>query len=477
VSYCGTWVFLMVKKHDIVIIGCGAGGATAAQFAKKTDRKAQVTIFESSPYPQYSKCGIPYAISGEIPKIMDLIEFSEEWFQKARIDLHLNTTVTNIDAQKKIITAEKKDGSIIKKQYTSLIIATGANPKYPPIKNIYKINSKKLKNNIFPVRTISDAKQIAVSLEKGLKAIVVGAGLIGLEMADVLYKKGLHVTVIEALPTILPTILDDDMVKTLREKIEEYVTIYANTCVIEIKTNNQDKLDCIIVKSRNKDEQKEIPADLLIIATGIEPETHLAKKAGCKMGSTRAIKVDNRSQTTQQDIYAVGDCTEYVDFVTKTPVHIGLGSIAVRQGIAAGINAAGGEYQLPKGVLLTSTSEFFNTEIASVGPSQIAREKIRTIAAKHKGLSKPDYFPGGKSITMKAIIEEKTGKVIGAQAIGENAAQRINTYATAILSELHIDTFRKIETAYAPPIAPTLDTVTLVADVTSMKWHRKKNKK
>jgi NADH oxidase (H2O2-forming) len=163
-----------------------------------------------------------------------------------------------------------------------------------------------------------------------------------------------------------------------------------------------------------------------------------------------------------------------VDFVSGKPVTIGLGSIAVRQGIAAGINATGGNYQLLKGVLQTATSDFFNIEIGSVGPSSQIREDIDTITAKHNGFSKPEYYPGGKPITMKVIVDAKTGNIIGAQAVGENAAQRVNTYATAILSKLSIDTFKKLETAYAPPIAPTLDVVTLVADVASLKWHRSK---
>jgi NADH oxidase (H2O2-forming) len=465
---------VQINENDIVVIGCGAGGATAAQFAKKTNRKAQVSIFESSSFPQYSKCGIPYAISGEIPKIMDLIEFSEEWFQKARIDLHLNTTVTQIDSSKKIITAKQKDENIIKKQYSSLILATGAKPSIPPIKNIYNDETKKLKKNIFTVRTIHDAKAISAAVDSSKKAIVVGAGLIGLEMADTLHKKGLEVTIVEALPAILNNILDEDISKEILKKIEEFITVHLDTYATEIKTDQHDKVSSIIINEKDKDEQKEIATDLLIIAAGIKPETSLAEQAGCKIGSTGAIMVDERSQTSMDHVYAVGDCTEYVEFVTGKPIPIGLGSIAVRQGIAAGTNAAGVNYQLPKGVLQTATSEFFNIEIGSVGPALCFRNNLETITAKHTGLSKPEYFPGGKLITMKIIVDTKNGRILGAQAIGENAAQRVNTYATAILSELSVDVFKKLETAYAPPIAPTLDVVTLVADVASLKWHRKK---
>jgi NADH oxidase (H2O2-forming) len=466
----------MVETHDIVIIGCGAAGATAAQFAKKTDRKAQVTIFESSLFPQYSKCGLPYAISGEIPKIMDLIEFSEEWFQKARINLQLDTKVTEIDKEKQAITAEKSDGTIIRKQYSSLIIATGATPKIPPIKNLFNDDATKLRKNVFTVRTISDAKHIAAASQSGLHATIIGAGLIGLEMADSLFKKGLHVTVVEALPTILTNMLDEDMSKPILKKIEESVPVHVNTLAKEVKTDHEGKLSSIVIENIETKSQSTIPTDILIIAAGIKPNTDLAKKAECTIGSTGGIQVDDASLTTTPSIYAVGDCTEYVEFVTGKPLLVGLGSIAVRQGIAAGTNAAGGTYDLPKGFLQTATSEFFDIEIGSIGPSIQTRTELETITAKHTGLTKPDYFPGGTQITLKAIIDAKSGTILGAQAVGENAAQRVNTYATAVLAKLHIDTFRKIETAYAPPIAPTLDVVTLAADIASMKLQRKNNK-
>ncbi len=457
----------------MIIIGCGAGGGTAAQFARKIDRKAEITIFEKGAYPQYSKCGLPYAISEEIPKIKNLIEFSEEWFQKARIDLNLNTTVEKIDTKNKKITAKNKNKTI-EKNYDSLIIATGAKPFIPPIKNIKENN--KLSGGVFVVRTIDDAKKIKSFIEEGNKATIVGAGLIGLEMADCLYKKNMDVTIVEALPEILMNTLDSDISKIVLEKIPDDVKIFTNHIATEIKTKNGD-IESVIIKNKKDDETKTIDTDILIIAAGNKPETTIAEQIGCKIGETGGIKVNNKSQTNIENIYAVGDCTEYKDFITKKPTLVGLGSIAVRQGIAAGTNSAGEEYILPDGFINTCTSEFFNIEIAAVGPNKKCLSEIPTVQGKFKGSSLPEYFPGGKPITMKIYTDENKETIIAGQAAGDKAAQRINTVACAVLNKTKLEFFRKLETAYAPPIAPTLDTVTLTADVTAMKLKRKKRKK
>jgi len=230
----------------------------------------------------------------------------------------------------------------------------------------------------------------------------------------------------------------------------------------------------VIIKNNETGEEKTIHADHLIISTGIKPETKLAEDIGCELGITGRIKVNNKSETSIKNIYAVGDCTEFVDFVTKKPVPVGLGSIVVRQGIAAGINAAGGEYSLPQGVLQTATSDFFGMEIGTVGPTPASMRNQRYISGKFQGLSLPEYYPGGKPITIKVFADEKNGKILGAQAVGDKAAQRINTFACAILADMDVETLRKLETAYAPPVAPTLDVVTLVCDIVSMKIKRKR---
>lgn len=449
----------MTGEKKIVIIGCGAGGGTAAQFARKTDRIAKITIFEKEKYPQYSKCGLPYVISGQIKEFEDLIEFSESWFKKNHIDLFLGTIVEKIDIKKQIIYA-KKDNQQILKEFDVLIIATGAKPIIPSIQNIQK--NDKLIDGIYILRTIEDAKHIVSGIKKGKKALIIGAGFIGLEMTESLYNNGMNVTLVEILPSILNNVLDKDMVEPILKKLSEKAKLFTNHSVIKIEEKN-GKLKKVIIKDNNTNKEKELIVDTLLIATGTKPNITLAKSIGCKIGPFGGIIVNEKSETFLKNIYAVGDCTEFIDFITKKPVPIGLGSIAVRQGIAAGINCTGGNYTLLNGVLKTCTTSFFGIEIASVG---ISKEEL--ISGKFNGSSLPDYFPGGKPILIK-VFADKRGKILGAQAVGSNAAKKVDTFACAIISGLNIDTFRKLETAYAPPIAPTLDAMTLACDIISRK--------
>lgn len=463
-------VFYLNQDKDVVIIGCGASGGTAAQFARKIDRKSQVTIFEKGRYPQYSKCGLPYVISGDVKNFDDLIEFSSEWFENAHINLSLNTIVEEIDIKNKIIIA-KKDNTSLEKSYGSLVLATGAKPSIPPIQNIYEGN--KLAEGVFVLRTIDDAKQISSYIQKGKNAIVLGAGFIGLEMADTLYKKDMKVTVIEVLPWVLPNTLDEDMASIVHEQIPKNVDIFTNYIVTRIG-NKSGKIYKVFLKNKKTNEEKELPADLLVVGAGCKPDTSLAQKVGCKLGKAGHVIVNNKCETSVENIYAIGDCTQYKDFVTKKPVPIGLGSIGVRQGISAGINAAGGNYELPDGVLQACTSEFFGIEVAAVGPSTDNLKELSVASGKFTGYSRAQYFPGGKKISIKVFADEKTGKIVAAQAIGDKAAKRINTFACAILNGTDIETFRKLETTYAPPVAPTLDVETLVCDIISMKINRRR---
>ena len=455
--------------NTITIIGCGAGGGTAAQFARKTDRQAEITIIEKGPYAQYSKCGLPYVLSKEIPSFSELVEFSPEWFEKAKIQVHLNTTVESINKEKKTLQiskgATKEDIN-----YDKLIIATGARPFLPPISGLLK--DKNLIQGAYTFRTIQDAQRVQQHLIPKSKAIVIGAGLIGLEVAEAFISQNVQVTLIEAEPTILPLSMDADICKMILEHGNKNLAIKTHHLVSKIIEKNS-KIHAIECTNKETNETEHIDADMIIIATGVIPETSLAASIDCKIGTTGGIVVNTKCETTVPHVYAVGDCTEYPDLITGNPVNIGLGSIAVRQGIAAGSNAAGGNYILQPGVIQTRTSQFFNQEIAAVGPPIKELEEKQVVYGKFSGSSVLDYFPGGKPITIKVIADQKTGIILGAQGVGSNAAQRINTYACAIQNKMTLDDFRKMETAYAPPIAPTLDVLTLASDATYMKQQRK----
>ena len=352
-----------------------------------------------------------------------------------------------------------------------MIICTGAKPKLLPILNIEK--NDKLVDGIFVVRTIDDAELISKNMGRAKNAVIIGAGLIGFEMADTLFNKGMKVTIVETLPDILPYTIDGDMAKLVKEKIPRDINIFTHNIASKIETAD-NKIKRVFIKDNKTGEEKTLDADLMIIAVGTNPNVELAKSIGCKIGKTGGVIVNNKSETSIKSVYSVGDCTEYKDFITAKPVLIGLGSIAVRQGIAAGVNAAEGEYKLPGGALNTSTSEFFGIEIAAVGPvTNNIKDDFSIVTGRFNGLSLPDYYPGGKPVSVKVIADKYTGMIMGAQCVGDKAAQRINTFACAILAGLDIETFRKLETAYAPSIAPTLDAVTLACDIVSLKLNRK----
>lgn len=463
----------MSDEKRIVIIGCGAGGGTAAQFARKTDRKAKITVIEKGPYTQYSKCGLPYTISGRIPEFLGLIEYSVEWFEKMKIEVLLQTKVIDIDMDGRVVKASGSEGEL-SREFDELIIATGAEPFLPPIKGI-KDESERLVDGCFVVRTIDDAKAISARVSKGEKAVVVGAGLIGLEVGEALVERGMKVTVVEALPQILGGTLDDEMGGLVQSHLEEHGMTIMTDCLVSEAHVGSSGVSGVMVKKG--EESFDLNCSLLIVATGVRQTTSLAQKIGCTIGEKRGIVVDAGSRTNVEHVYAVGDCTQYKDFVTGDDIPIGLGSIVVRQAIAAGTNAAGGSYEIPAGVLLTRTSEFFGLQIGGVGPCGDRFGDIETASGKFAGSSLPEYVPGGKSIVVKVQADALSGDIVGAQTVGSSAAQRANVFAAAILGGLSVEEFRRLETAYAPAVAPTLDALSLATDMVAMKLARKKRKK
>ncbi|RLF46854.1 MAG: NAD(FAD)-dependent dehydrogenase [Thermoplasmata archaeon] len=427
----------------VIIIGCGAAGATAAQFARKNDRDAEIKIFEKGVYPEYSKCALPFVVSGELSP-ESIIEFSEDWFRKADIDLHLNTPVSAIDFENKVI--ETSDG---KEEYDSLIIATGASP-FSPVKT---------EGKTYFLRNMDDAIAIKKEAKNADSAIIIGAGLIGLEAAEALVKRGIDVTVVEFLPEILLTMVDDDVAKIVRGKIEEKVKFLLNNRVTEIR----DKGNHMEVTASDEHGKKSIlQGDFVIIATGNRSNVQLTKR----LVGEKGIAVDERCETSIKGVYAAGDCTQYRDILGNI-IPVGLGSVAVRQGKVAGANAVGGDEKLMP-LVNARTTKIFGIEIAAVGPLRRSIS-FKPVIGKFRGKALPEYMGDmGENIFIK-VYADSNGKIIGAQAAGHEAAQRINKFALAIHHGLTLERFLKAETAYAPAVAPVFDASTIACEIAKRK--------
>lgn len=455
----------------VVICGAGAAGTTAGLWAKKTDRKCEVVLINREPYPEYSRCGLPYTISKVIPEFHNLMDHEPAWYESfAKIDLRLETEVTDVDPKAKTVKIKNiKTGEEETINYDKLVIATGSHPAAPPIEGA------KEKKGVYFLRTLQDAMDIAAAAEKAKSVVVIGAGLIGVEVAENLVEKGLKVAIVEFLPSLVPLMIDPDMAELVGEEMLKHgMEVYTNTAAKAVLGG--ENAEKVLIENRETLETKELPADMVVIGAGVRPYTDIAQKAGAELGTTKYIKVNEKCETNVPDIYSAGDCTEYPDFVTGQAVPQGMGTIAVRMGKVCGINAVGGEAKMPPGVLLTRITKIFDIQIAAVGATmnQLGRSGIKPIVGKITGSSKPEYFPGGKLIRIK-ILSDENGKILGAQIVGyEDVHQKINVIAAAMQSGMSVYELEWLETCYAPASCPTWDVLTLVAEPVIKKIARKK---
>ena len=442
----------------IVIIGAHAAGVDAASAARKTDRTAEITLITDEKHCGYSRCGLPFVIGKHIPTFERLIVFSQSFFQMMKLTLKTEIKATAINTTNKTVETIDKTGKRETIPYDNLIISTGADPFMPPIKG-------REKQGICSLRTLEDGDRIDQAVRNGAKtAVVMGAGLIGLETAIALQERGLEAIVVEMLPQVLPQMLDADMAKTTREMLEQKgIRVLTGKSVEEFL--GAEKVTGIIAGGER------IEADLFISAFGVRANTQLATNAGIVLGDTKAIKTNARMETSVKDVYAVGDCAESTHIVTQKPSLMQFGTVAVRHGKVAGINAAGG-YALFTGVLGSSVSRLYDTEIGSTGLTEAAAQKTRieTVTGTITSKTKADYYPGALSIKVKLIVERESQRIVGAQIIGgEEVTQRINAISFAIQKQMTARELAKADTAYAPPVCETWEPLVLAAEMVLMK--------
>lgn len=452
--------------EKILIVGGVAGGMSAATRLRRLNENAEIIVFEKGPYVSFANCGLPYYVGGEIAEREKLIVQSAKALKnRFNLEVRENSEVIAIDSEGKKVTVVSNGESYVE-SYDKLILSPGAKPLIPQIKGLNQAT------NVFSLRNIPDVDKIMTYLKaKAPKsATIIGAGFIGLEMAENLAKRGLSVTIVEKAPHVLPTI-DREMAAFVNEElIKNNLSVMTNRGAVEFK-NDEILLD----------NGESLQSDLTILSVGIQPETSLAKSAGIKLGLRNAILVDEHYETSVKDIYAVGDAIVVKNQLGQDAL-ISLASPANRQGRQVADIISG----LPvknRGSLGTAIVRVFDLQVASTGLSEfqlrglkINHKIVHVTANNHAG-----YYPDVTSIVLKLIFELESGQIFGAQAIGkEGVDKRIDILSTAIKAKLTVFDLPELELTYAPPFGSAKDPVNmagyaainlLLGQSENIQWH------
>lgn len=439
----------MSKK--IVIVGGVAGGMSAATRLRRLMDDAEITVYEKGPYVSFANCGLPYYVSGEISEYDSLVVQTPEKL-KARFDLNIqpNSEVLSIDPESKTIQVKQGEETITD-SYDDLILSPGAKPFIPSIENLEEAK------NVFSLRNIPDLDAIMDALENQevKDAVVVGAGFIGLEMAENLHNRGLNVTIVEKAPHVLPP-LDEEMAAFVRQELEENdVKLITSQSAVAFEDAG---------KAVTLEDGTTLKTDLTILSVGVQPENTLAKDAGIELGLRGGIKVNERYQTSEPNIYAVGDAIIVKQQITGEDAMISLASPANRQGRQVADVIAGLD-RTNKGSIGTAIVRVFNLTAASTGLSE-RQAKIAGLdyAVVHSsGSDHASYYPGATTVRLKLIFNRKTGEIYGAQGVGQKGIdKRIDVLATAIKGGLTVFDLPELEFTYAPPFGSAKDPVNMV---------------
>lgn len=430
----------------LVVIGAVAAGTSAAAKARRNDDFAEITIYDKGVDISYSGCGLPYYIGDEIKDIEELRPRDSKFFkEKYNIDVKTNHEVKGIDKDKKTIEVENVvTGEIFTDTYDKLVIATGASPFVPKIKGINN-------ENVFFLRNVQNAIRMKKYILKNnpKNVIIAGTGFIGFEMLENLLNYNMNVTIVEIGDKISPN-LDYDMAKYL-----ENLLIKRNIKIIKSNSITNIEETKVILKDK-----REIKAEIVVMATGVRPNTKLAKEAGILLGEKGAIKVNNQMLTNVKDIYAAGDCIETFSTLTGDAVYHPLGSTANKTGRIAGDALTGGDLTY-KGNLSTGIFKLFDLTVASTGLSEKeALLKGYDIEVVHNiKPDKPKYFKG-EEMLIKAIADKKSKRLLGVQIVGKDGVdKRIDVFVTLITYKATVDELFHLDLAYAPPFSTTKDPV------------------
>jgi NADPH-dependent 2,4-dienoyl-CoA reductase/sulfur reductase-like enzyme/rhodanese-related sulfurtransferase len=430
----------------IIVIGAVAGGTSAAAKARRNLEDAEIVIYEKDSFISYSGCSMPYFIGGVIPNRGDLSPRDPQFFKgKYNVDVKIGHEVLTIDsASKSLQIKELATGKVFTDKYDKLILSTGANAWVPPIVGADS-------PHVFTLRTLTDMDRIVAFIEMShpKSAVIIGTGFVGLECCENFSHLGMTVTMVEKLPHVTPS-MDEDVARLIQDHlVEKKVKVYTNAGTAAIEPT-QVRLDDGTV----------IPAELVIVSTGIKPEVVLAKAAGVELGPTGAISVTPSMETSIPDIYACGDCSEQYHIITGKPVWRPLGSTANKTGRIAGDVASGGDLAF-RGILGTGIFKVFDLAVAMTGLTERdALTEGYDVEVCHNIKSNKPENMGGQDMLIKAIADRATGKMLGVQIVGRDGVdKRIDVFATALTYGALAEDLFHLDLAYSPPFSNTKDPV------------------
>lgn len=440
---------------NLVIIGGSDAGISAALRAKELVPETKVTIILADEYPNFSICGIPFYISKEVEHWKNLAHRTAQDIEALGIELRMNERVIAIDPNEKKVIAQGTDGTNIPYQYDKLVIGTGAKSIRPPIEGIDL-------EGVFTLRWIGEMKAIDRYIEQHSvkRAVVVGGGYIGLEMADALILRGIQVHLVEFAPTVLTTV-DEELGKLVQQNLEaKGIQITTQTLIKTIQRSEED----LIIKGSNDFEEK---ADFVLVAVGAIPETTLAQNIGISTGIKGAIQVNEFMETNIPAIYAAGDCVETWHQLAQQFTYLPLGTTAHKQGRIAGENALGRTRKF-KGALGTQSIKLFDQVIARTGLNDKDAEKfgMKSFTLDVTFHDHKVYYPHAKDIRIRLTGAEATHQLLGVQmlgSVGTEVSKRVDIVATAIFNGLSIEDLNDLDLSYTPPLSSPWDPVQMAA--------------
>jgi NADPH-dependent 2,4-dienoyl-CoA reductase/sulfur reductase-like enzyme/rhodanese-related sulfurtransferase len=439
----------------IVIVGGVAAGASAATKARRVNEEAEIIMFEKGLYVSFANCGLPYYIGGDIPKKEQLLLVTAQLFRdRFNIDVRLNHEALEIDLEHKTVTVKNGDG-IFKQAYDKLILAMGSIPLRPTIPGINLAG-------VYTVFTIDDVTTIAEKLEEAKSAVVIGGGFIGLETSEALLQRGIKVTLVERMPQLIPNFDQEFSLPVERHLKAKGLKIILGQSVETL--NGSQTVEEVWLSNGMR-----LKTDMVVVTIGTRPQIEIARKAGIAIGDSGGIVVDATMQTSKSAIYAAGDIVESLHLVSGNRVRNQLAGSAVKQGRIAGANAAGSK-MLFKGVLGTSIIKAGDMTAARTGLNE--REALKLgknyFVCYSPTLHHAGYYPEARWMICKLVVENFTGKILGAEIIGwEGVDKRIDVLATAIYEGLSVFDLEQLDLAYAPPYGAARDPVIMVGMIAS----------